>query len=88
MLKPGSSAIRFEFAYGGGGVGKGGVGTLCVDDRKVGEGRIQRTQPRVFSADKTADVGIDPATPVLESIGAERKSRFTGRIHKVTVEVK
>jgi arylsulfatase len=87
-LKPGKSTIRFEFAYDGGGVGKGGVGTLYVNDRKVGKGRIERTQPRIFSADETADVGIDLATPVVETIGAERKSRFTGHIPKVTVEVK
>jgi arylsulfatase len=42
----------------------------------------------IFSADETADVGIDLATPVVESIGAEAKSRFNGRIPKVTVEVK
>ena len=41
----------------------------------------------VFSADETADVGIDLATPVVESIGSERKSRFTGTIASVTVEV-
>jgi len=58
-----------------------------VNDVKVGEGRIERTQPRVFSADETADVGIDLATPVVESIGAEAESRFTGRIPRVTVEV-
>jgi len=33
-------------------------------------------------------VGIDLATPVVETIGSEAKSRFTGRIPKVTVEVK
>ena len=37
---------------------------------------------------ETADVGIDLATPVVESIGSEAKSKFTGRIPKVTVEVK
>jgi arylsulfatase len=41
----------------------------------------------VFSADETADVGIDLGTPVVEAIGAEAKSRFTGHIPKVTVEV-
>ena len=69
-------------------MGKGGTGTLYVNDRKVGEGRIERTQPMIFSADETADVGIDLASPVVETIGSEAKSRFTGKIHKVTVEVK
>jgi arylsulfatase len=87
-LKPGKATIRFEFAYDGGGQGKGGTGTLFVNDRKVAEGRIERTQPIVFSADETADVGIDLATPVVEAIGSEARSRFTGRIREVRVEVK
>ncbi len=87
-LKPGKAMIRFEFAYDGGGLGKGGKGTLFVNDQKVAEGRIEQTQAMIFSADETADVGIDLATPVVETIGSEAKSRFTGRIPKVTVEVK
>jgi arylsulfatase len=87
-LKPGKSVIRFDFAYDGGGLGKGGMGTLYVNDQKVAQGRIERTQPMIFSADETADVGIDLATPVVEAIGSEAKSRFTGKIPKVTIEVK
>ena len=87
-LAPGKATVRFEFAYDGGGVGKGGTGSLFVNDRKVGEGRIERTQPMIFSADETADVGIDLATPVVETIGSEAKSKFTGRIDQVTVEVR
>jgi arylsulfatase len=87
-LKPGKSTIRFEFAYDGGGLAKGGMGTLFVNDKKVAEGRIERTQPMVFSADETADVGIDLATPVVEAIGSEARSRYTGKIHKVTIKVK
>jgi arylsulfatase len=86
-LEAGKSTVRFEFAYDGGGLAKGGMGTLYINDEKVGEGRIERTQPMVFSADETADVGIDLATPVVEAIGAEKRSRFTGTISKVTVEV-
>jgi len=87
-LAAGKHTVRFDFAYDGGGPGKGGKGTLFVDDKKVAEGRIEHTQGGIFSADETTDVGIDLGTPVVESIGAEAKSRFTGRIPKVTVEVK
>ena len=87
-LAPGKHTIRYEFAYDGGGPAKGGTGTLLVDGEKVGEGRIAVTQPGIFSADETADVGIDLGTPVVEAIGAEAKSRFTGRIPKVTIDVK
>ena len=86
-LEPGKATIRFEFAYDGGGLAKGGLGTLYVNEQKVGEGRIERTQPMIFSADETTDVGIDLGTPVVEAIGAERRSRFTGKIPSVTVEV-
>jgi arylsulfatase len=86
-LKPGRHIVKFDFAYDGGGLAKGGMGTLYVNDNKVAQGRIPRTQPMVFSADETADVGIDLATPVVESIGSERKSKFTGKIYKVTLEV-
>ena len=86
-LSPGNHIIRFEFDYDGDGMGKGGLGTLYVDDVKVAESRIDRTQPMVFSADETADVGIDLATPVVETIGSEAASRFNGRISKVTVAI-
>ena len=87
-LAPGKHTLRFDFAYDGGGPGKGGQGTLFVDDVKVAEGRIEHTQGGLFSADETTDVGIDLGTPVVETIGAEEMSRFNGRIPKVTVEVK
>ncbi len=87
-LAPGKSTVRVEFAYDGGGPGKGGTATLFVNGEKVGEGRIAHTQAGIFSADETADVGIDLGTPVVEAIGAEAKSRFSGRIAKVTVEVR
>ena len=51
-----------------------------MNDQKVGEGRIEKTQPLIFSADETADVGIDLQTPVVEALGAGLPSRFTGQI--------
>jgi arylsulfatase A-like enzyme len=87
-LSPGKAELRFQFDYDGGGPGKGGTGTLFVNGEKVAEGRIPVTQAGIFSADETADVGIDLGTPVVESIGAEATSRFTGRIPKVTIEVR
>jgi arylsulfatase len=87
-LPAGKATLQFVFDYDGGGPGKGGKGTLLVNGQKVGEGRIEHTQAGIFSADETADVGIDLGTPVVETIGAEAKSRFNGRIPKLTVEVR
>jgi len=82
----GNATIRFVFAYDGG-IGKGGLGTLYVNDKKVATGRIERTQAGLFSADETADVGVDDATPVTEAYKAWDNA-FTGKILKVAVEVK
>jgi len=87
-LAPGKATIKFDFAYDGGGPGKGGTDTLFVNNEKVAEGRIEHTQAGMFSADETADVGLDLGTPVVEAIGSEAKSKFTGHITKVTVEIR
>ncbi len=50
--------------------------------------KSSRTVRWVVNADETAGVGIDLATPVVESIGSEAESRFTGKIPKVTIDVK
>jgi arylsulfatase len=43
----------------------------------------------MFSADETADVGLDNQTPVAEGIGVgPQQTRFTGTIRKVTIEVR
>jgi arylsulfatase len=83
----GKAIVRFEFAYDGGGLGKGGLCTIYVNDKKVAEGRIEHTQPMIFSADETADVGEDDATPVTEDYKAY-DNKFTGKILKVTIDVK
>jgi arylsulfatase len=87
-LPAGKATIELDFAYDGGGPGKGGLATLSVNGKRVAEGRIEQTQPAMFSADETADVGIDLGTPVVESVGAEAKSRFSGKIPRLTVSVR
>jgi hypothetical protein len=64
-----------------------GVGTIFVNDKKVAEGRIERTQPLVFSADEGVDVGEDRATPVVEDYGVPAPYKFTGTIDRVTIEI-
>ena len=85
-LPAGKATIRFEFAYDGGGVGKGGTGTLFVNEKNVATGRIENTQCCGFSADEGADVGADEGTPVTEAYQVPYE--FTGKIDKVTIELK
>jgi arylsulfatase len=86
-LPAGKVALRMNFDYDGGGAGKGGTASLLVDGEKVASGRIDHTQAAIFSADETAGVGVDDATPVTTDY-KERDNAFTGKIIKVTVDVK
>jgi arylsulfatase len=86
-LGPGKATIKVEFAYDGNGRGKGGMATLFVNDKKVGSGRIERTHSNTFSLDDAADVGVDEGTPV-SSTYKSHESKFTGKINKVTLDVK
>jgi arylsulfatase len=83
----GKATIRYEFAYDGGGLGKGGKGTIFVNDKKVAEGRIEQTQPMMFSGDEGADVGEDGETPVVENYGIPAPYKFTGKISRVTIDL-
>ena len=85
-LPTGKATIRYEFVYDGGGVGKGGTGTLYVNGKNVASGRIDQTQCCAFSADEGADVGSDEGTPVTEDYQVPFK--FTGKIDKVTIDLK
>jgi hypothetical protein len=87
-VSAGKSTIRYEFVYDGGGLAKGGVGTIFVNGEKVAEGRIECTQPMAFSGDEGADVGEDGETPVVEDYGIPSPYKFTGKIAKVTIALK
>jgi len=86
-LPAGPAKVVLDFAYDGGGLGKGGKATLSVNGKQVAEGRVEKTQPNIFSADETADVGIDNQTPVAQGIGIGPETRFTGTIQKIVLEV-
>lgn len=85
-LPSGKATIRFEFTYDGGGPGKGGMGKLFINGQEVGSGRIDQTQANIFSADEGTDVGLDEGTAV--SSAYEIPFRFTGKISKVTMDLK
>ena len=84
-IKPGKHTIVFDFKYDGGGLGKGGIGTISVNGAKSGEGRIEKTQAGIFSVDDLADIGTDDGTWVA-NYGSSAK--FNGTLDKVTIQTK
>jgi arylsulfatase A-like enzyme len=85
-LTPGRHELRIDFAYDGGGVGRGGTATLTVDSHDVGSVRVAETIPYYFSFDETFDVGVDLGTPVTEDYAAGDNA-FTGTVHTVRVDL-
>jgi arylsulfatase len=83
-----SAEIKMQFDYDGGGNGKGGLATLYVDGKKVAEGRVEKTIPAVYSADETADVGLDEATQSADLVFKDvEDSDFTGVVKSVTISI-
>ena len=85
QLPAGTHQVRAEFAYDGGGLAKGGDLTLYYDGKVVGKGRIELTQPLIFSADETTDIGDDYGMPVSADYASA--SKFSGRIDVVQIDV-
>ncbi|TWT39796.1 Arylsulfatase [Thalassoglobus neptunius] len=59
--------------------------TLFVDDKKVGEGRVEKSIPNRVTLDETFDVGFDTGTPVMD--GYDMPFKFTGQLKSVTVDL-
>ncbi len=58
--------------------------TLFIDDRRVGEGRVERTQPLPFASDEPLEIGTDTGSPVTRDYSVRR---FTGSVHWVDIEI-
>ena len=86
VLPPGEHQVRMEFAYAGGGLGKGGTAALYVDGKKDGEGKVAATAAMVFSADDGCDIGQDTGAPVSQDYGP-RGNAFTGRVKGVQIDI-
>jgi hypothetical protein len=76
--------VRVEFAYDGNGIAKGGGLNLYLDGNKVGEGRIEQTEPFVFSADETLDIGFESGSSVTSDYSS---NRFNGEVNWVQIDV-
>ena len=83
-LPPGPHQLRMEFAYDGGGPGKGGTVTLYVDGNEVGSGRVEQTEPLLFSADETLEIGTEAGTPVT---GDYETRKFNGDVKWVELDL-
>jgi arylsulfatase len=84
-IPPGTHQLRMEFKYDGGGLAKGGTVTLYVDGKKAGEGRVDQTEPFIFSADETCDLGNEFGSPVTYDYPARKK--FSGEVNWVEIDV-
>ena len=85
-IPAGEHQVRMEFAYDGGGLGKGGTVKLFVDGEQQGEGRVGASVPMIFSADETADIGRDTASPVSDDY-TDETSVFTGSVNWVQIDL-
>jgi len=85
-LPAGAVELRAEFAYDGGGLGKGGTLSLFVNDKKVGDARMAATHPLTLGLGGALDVGMDSGAPVDDAYTPP--FRFNGTIEKVVLRTK
>jgi arylsulfatase A-like enzyme len=85
-LGAGEHQVRLEFAYDGGGLGKGGTATLYVDGDEAASGRVERTHYTMYTFDETTDVGRDTGAPVTDDYPA-RDNRFSGEIKWIQIDL-
>jgi arylsulfatase len=85
-IPAGARQVRVEFAYDGGGIGKGGLATLYIDGQKVGSGRVEETHMMAFSGDETCDVGREAGSPVSPDYGP-RGNEFNGEVNWVQIDL-
>jgi arylsulfatase len=86
QISPGTHQVRMEFKYDGGGLAKGGTVTLFVDGKKDGEGRVEHTEPLIFSADETFDVGFQAGSSSSTDYGP-KDNRFSGEVNWVEIDI-
>lgn len=60
---------------------------LTVDGKLVAQSTVKRTVPAAFTASETFDVGVDLGSPVSPAYADRAPFSFTGKIHKLAVEL-
>lgn len=87
VLSTGSHIIKYEFiADNVGKPGTGGKSILYIDDIKVAESYIPKTQPFAYSGDEGVDVGMDNETAVSKDY-KQGDNKFTGKIKSIIVAI-
>ena len=66
--------------------GTGSV-TLFINGEKVGEGKVERTHPGLFSLNETFDVGVDMGTPVSKDYTRTKGNELRDHVTKVIVTI-
>ena len=84
-IPAGKHQVRMEFAYDGGGLGKGGTVSLFIDGQEIGKGRVGMSEPFVPSGE-AVDVGMDGGSPTCPDYGA-RDNAFNGEVNWVEIDV-
>jgi arylsulfatase A-like enzyme len=85
-LPKGKTKLIVDFVYDGGGPGKGGAITMSANGKKIVEARLERTIPIQLSLGEGLDIGMDVGSAV--DFTYKLPFAFTGKIEKVTVELK
>lgn len=85
QLPQGKSTIRVEFKYDGGGLPKGGIVKMFLNDKNVAEGKVDKTVFGRFSADETFDIGRDYGSPASDLYSSPFK--FSGSLNRVEVDI-
>jgi arylsulfatase A-like enzyme len=80
----GKSTVTMEFAYDGGGLGKGGEAVIGINGREVGRARIAHTVAGRFGID-TFGLGSDTGSPVSDTY--RKPFAFTGTIKRLDIEL-
>lgn len=86
-LAPGKHTLVFDFNYQGKTFGQGGTGVLKVDGREVARKPMPKSIPFILQWDEAFNVGVDTGTSVDDQ-DYQVPFRFTGKLGKVTVELK
>ena len=86
-LPEGTVNVRYHFDFTDKTPGGGGTGRLYINDKQVGEARIEKTIANIFAADETMDIGVDLAMPVTDDYPEGAANKFQGTVNWVRIDL-